>query len=141
LVKTLQTQGDFPQALAEVRRIIEKDAVFTHANPELYALRTKLWAKSYFLVILAMALIWVSLSGGYVYVKLKKGSRARRIRRVLDRVGNALKREKWLDVVREGEKVPLTEMTKQEEIFVGCAIGTAWVNLGDLPKAQKLQRE
>ncbi|MBI4859017.1 MAG: tetratricopeptide repeat protein [Candidatus Riflebacteria bacterium] len=97
--------------------------------------------KSYFPALVGLAFLWMLLTVGYIYSKFKKGWRFRHARRVIDRVQLALKREKWADVIKEAESATQVALTRPEQVFIGCAVGTALLCSGELPKAQKLQRE
>ena len=142
MVKTLQAQSDWPAALEEITLLLTKHPEAAIKNPEIYALKTKFWVKSYFAVVLGLAFLWGSLSSSYVYIKLKRGSRFRQVRRLIERVQLMVKKEKWADVLKETEKLPPNlPLGKPEEVFLGCATGMALLSTGDLPRATKLQRE
>lgn len=140
LVKTLQSMSDWPAALEEISVLLSKHPDATSRYPDLYSLKAKFWVKSYFIIVVALAFVWGGMSSGYVFFKVKKGSHFRTVRRLIERVQLASKKEKWADVLKETEKLP-PNLTPAEEVFIGCAIGMALVQTGDLAKATKVQRD
>lgn len=141
LVKTLQAQTDWPAALDEVTTLMDRHRDATTRWPELMTLKAKFWVKSYFAVVLMLAFLWGSLTSGYVYTKLARGSRARARARFMEKMQILVKKEKWPDVIKETEKLPDFPYSRAEEIFLGVATGMALLSTGELSKAGKLQRE
>src|SRR5581483_4365163 len=105
--------------------IINSDPNYARDNSDIYALRTKLWVKTYFVLVFLLAFVWFGLSSAYAFTKYKEGSRARTARRLVDRVQKALKKERWADVIAEVEKAGAVDLEGPEEIFIGCSLGTA----------------
>ena len=141
LVKTLRSLGQYSEALDETRLLMDKDPSFCRENQEISTLWSQLWLRVYWPALILLAFLGLGGSSGYAYVKFKKGSRSRMVRRLIDRVQSRLEREKWTEVVHEVESAASLNLTKPEEVFLGCAAATALLYSGDLPKAQKLQRE
>jgi tetratricopeptide (TPR) repeat protein len=141
LLRVLMATSDFHGALAHANLLLEKHPDFVRATPEIRSIRTKLLVKAYFPAVLGLTLLWGGLASGYVLFKYKKGARAREVRRIIERVQLALRKEKWADVIKEVEKGTAQPLSRAEDVFLGCAAGTALLASGDLAKAQKLQRE
>jgi tetratricopeptide (TPR) repeat protein len=141
LVKTLQAQSDWPAALEEVTLLMDRHRDATTRWPDLWTLKAKFWVKSYFAVVLALALLWGSLTSGYVYTKLVRGARARSHRHFMEKMQILVKKEKWPDVIKETEKLPDFPYSRVEEIWLGVHTGMALLNTGETSKAAKLERE
>lgn len=140
LVRTLQAQGDWSGGLDEISILLSKHPEASTRYPDLYGLKAKFWVKTYFVIVVALALLWSAMSSGYVYFKVKRGSHFRHVRRLIERVQLAVKKEKWADVLKETERLP-AGLAPAEEVFLGCAAGMAFLSTGDLTRATKLQRE